>query len=60
MAANKEMTFENALKILNYHLGGDMSKFDRVMSQTQQYFFKEAYQRVLKEIKTLQSKHSEV
>ena len=60
MASNKEMTFEKALEILNYHLGGDMSKFDRVMSQTQQYFFKEAYQRVLKEIKTLQNNQSEV
>lgn len=50
MEDKKEITLENALKILNHHLGGDMSKFDRVMSKTQQYFFKEAYQRVLKEI----------
>lgn len=60
MAANKEMTFENALKILNHHLGGDMSKFDRVMSKTQQYFFKQAYKRILKEIETLQNNQSEV
>lgn len=60
MAENKEMTFENAVKVLNHHLGGDMSKFDRVMSKTQQFFFKKAYQRVLKEIETLQNKHLEV